>query len=121
MPKLSSDTAPQVLATEAMEIRSGALGDHVVAFETFREEARTDGLFDGLPGDRCQCPHWGYVFAGRVTFRFADHEEVFEAGDAYYAPAGHLTTIAAGSEFLEFSPAEAHARSQEVLQRNFRH
>ena len=56
-----------------------------------------------------------------MTFRFADHEEVFEAGDAYYAPAGHLTTIAAGSEFLEFSPAEAHARSQEVLQRNFRH
>ena len=21
-------------------------------------------LFKGLPGDLCQCPHWGYVLAG---------------------------------------------------------
>jgi hypothetical protein len=103
-----------------VEIRAGALDGYEAAFEFFREETRTDGLFDGLPGDRCSCPHWGYVFAGRVTFRFADHEEVFEAGDAFYAPAGHLTTIAAGTEFLEFSPAEEHARSQQVVRRNFR-
>ncbi len=43
MPKLPRDTAPQVLATEAMEIRSGARLAHHVAFECFREEARTDG------------------------------------------------------------------------------
>ena len=47
-------------------------------------------LLKGLPDDRCQCPHWGYVIKGRLTFRFADHEEVFEAGDAFYLPPGHV-------------------------------
>jgi hypothetical protein len=118
MPGLSRDTAPQVLETESMVIRSGPLGDHVAAFERFEEETRTDGLFDGLPGDRCSCPHWGYVFAGSITFRYADREETFVAGDAFYAPAGHLTTIAAGTEFLELSPADEHARAGEILRRN---
>ena len=35
------------------------------------------------------CPHWGYVFKGKITYRFADHEEIFEAGDAFYVPEGH--------------------------------
>ena len=34
----------------------------------------------GLPDDQCQCPHWGYVISGTMTFRFVDREEVFEAG-----------------------------------------
>ena len=24
-------------------------------------------LFAGLPGDRCDCPHWGYVVEGSIT------------------------------------------------------
>ena len=44
----------------------------------------------GLPDDRCHCPHWGYVLKGRLTFRFADRDEVFEAGDAFYLPPGHV-------------------------------
>ena len=41
-----------------------------------------------------------------MTFRFADHEEVFEAGDAFYLPPGHIPTAEAGTEFVQFSPAE---------------
>jgi hypothetical protein len=118
MPKLSRETAPNVQDMGVMEGRYGALEGYAVGFEHFREDARTDGLFDGLPDDRCQCPHWGYVFSGSITFRWADHEEVYEAGDAYYAPPGHLTTIAAGTEAVEFAPAEEHARSMETLGRN---
>lgn len=121
MPKLSRDTAPQVLATEAMEIRSGALGAHHVAFESFQEEARTDGLFDGLPDDRCQCPHWGYVVKGRVTFRFPDHEEVFEAGDAYYTPPGHVPVKhEPGSEIVQFSPAHELELTVAAMERNMK-
>jgi uncharacterized cupin superfamily protein len=40
----------------------------------------------GSPGDSCQCPHWGYVTAGRLTVRFGDREEVLEPGDAFYMP-----------------------------------
>ena len=65
----------------------------------------------GLPDDRCQSPHWGYVVAGSLTFRFADHDETYEAGDAYYAPPGHIPVVTAGAEVVEFSPTEAYART----------
>ena len=41
-------------------------------------------MFKGLPNDKCSRPHWGYVFKGRLTFDCGDHEEVFEAGDAFH-------------------------------------
>jgi hypothetical protein len=64
-------------------------------------------LFKGLPGDMCQCPHWGYVLSGSIHLRYADGtEEVMQAGDAYYWPAGHTGWTDEGVTFLEVSPAE---------------
>ena len=40
-------------------------------FVTFREDIDHTPLLRGLPDDRCQCPHWGYVINGRLTFRRA--------------------------------------------------
>jgi quercetin dioxygenase-like cupin family protein len=60
----------------------------------------------GLPEDRCQCPHWGYVFKGQLTFRSDQGEETFGPGDAFYLPAGHIPIVAAGTEYLQFSPSE---------------
>jgi quercetin dioxygenase-like cupin family protein len=69
-------------------------------------------------GDHCNCPHWGYVFKGRITFRFPDHDEVIEAGDACYVPAGHIPIAEAGTEYLQFSPADELHRTSEAIQRN---
>ena len=44
-------------------------------------------MLKGLPGDSCQCPHWGYLFAGQITVSYADREEVYEPGDAFYMAA----------------------------------
>ena len=33
-----------------------------------REDVDASPLLRGLPDDRCPCPHWGYVFTGRLTF-----------------------------------------------------
>jgi ribosomal protein L16 Arg81 hydroxylase len=89
-----------------------------VGFETFREHADGTPLFKGLPDDRCQSPHWGYVKRGKVTFKFADHDEVYEGGDAYYAPPGHVPVVEADTEVVEFSPTEEYGRTMEVLARN---
>ena len=63
-------------------------------------------LFKGLPGDACQCPHWGYVLAGSITLRYADGtEEVNRAGDLYHWPGGHTGWTDEGVTFIEFSPA----------------
>ena len=75
-------------------------------------------LFKGLPGDRCQCPHWGYVLKGALHYLYADHEEVYKAGDVYYAAPGHLPVLEAGTEFVEFSPADEEAKTKAVVERN---
>ena len=107
MPKASKTTATQSVDMGIMEGRYEELGGYTVGFEHFRENADGTPVFRGLPDDRCQSPHWGYVVTGRVVFRFADHDETYEAGDAYYAPPGHIPVVAAGTEVVEFSPAEA--------------
>ena len=53
-----------------------------------------------------------------MTFRYADHDEVYEAGDAYYAPPGHIPVVTAGTEVVEFSPTEEYDRTLEVVARN---
>jgi hypothetical protein len=58
----------------------------------------------GSHGNRCQCPHWGYVLKGRMRLKYPDHEEVYQAGDVYYATPTHITFFDAGCEFVEFSP-----------------
>src|SRR3954471_19505630 len=104
MPKASKDSASRVEDMGVMEGRYEELGGYTVGFETFREATDATPLFRGLPDDRCQSPHWGLIKSGSVTFRYADHEETYNAGDAYYAPPGHVPVIEAGTEIVEFSP-----------------
>jgi hypothetical protein len=100
------------------KIRQAEWGGTVVELGSFRQTVDPAPLFKGLPDDRCQCPHWGYVLKGRMRFRYADHEEVYNAGDAYYAPPGHLPLIEAGAEYVEFSHADQLAQSMQVIERN---
>ena len=53
-----------------------------------------------------------------MTFRHADGEEVFEAGDAFYTPPGHVPLVDAGTEIVQFSPSEELKKTEEVMQKN---
>ena len=75
-------------------------------------------MLKGLPNDRCSCPHWGYVLTGRVVFTFADCEEIHEAGDAFYVPPGHLVRVDAGTEYVQFSPADELHKISAVMEQN---
>ena len=71
----------------------------------------TTPLFEGLEGDLCQCPHWGYVLRGRLTTTDADGvEETVDAGDLFYWPAGHNVRVDADAEIVMFSPQHEHTR-----------
>lgn len=118
MPKASRDSASRVEDMGVMEGRYEELGGYTVGFESFRADADGTPLFRGLPDDRCQSPHWGYVVRGRLTFRYADKEEVYETGDAYYAPPGHVPVIEAGTDIVEFSPTEEYGQAMAVVARN---
>ena len=118
MPKTSLDTASRVVDAGVMEGRYEELGGYTVGFESFREDPDGTPLFRGLPDDRCQSPHWGYVISGRITLRFADRDEVYEAGDAYYAPPGHVPVVEAGTEVVEFSPTGEYEKTMAVIAEN---
>jgi hypothetical protein len=119
MPKASKETASQVVEVEGYEGRMEELGGWTVAFERYSADADLAPFFAGLPDDRCQSPHLGYVFRGKVTFTFADgREETYEAGDAYYAPPGHTPTLYADTEIVEFSPTKELKETIEAVMRN---
>lgn len=73
---------------------------------------RSAELLAGLPGGMCQCRHWGFMTAGRMTVRYVDREEVFDAGDAFYMPPGHTPAAEAGTEFIQFSSTDLLAETE---------
>jgi len=74
-------------------------------------------LFKELPNG-CECPHWGYLFKGRMRVKYADHEEVITAGEAYYLAPGHLPVMEEDCEMVEFSPKDLSRKMMEIAARN---
>ena len=118
MPKVSRESAAHVDDHGPVEDRHEDVEGYTINFVTFRQDIDSTPLLRGLPGDSCPCPHWGYVFKGRVTYTFEDREEVHEAGDAFYVPAGHLQRADAGTEYLQFSPADELRTVSETIMKN---
>jgi len=119
MPKVSRETASKIEDHGIVVDRSEDVAGYTIQFVSFLGDADGTPLLKGLPDDRCHCAHWGYVLAGRLTYRFADHDEVFEAGDAFYLPPGHIPIIEAGTELVQFSPAETLHEVSETMKQNF--
>jgi hypothetical protein len=118
MPSANKMTTPVAVDLPELQGRYAELDGYTVGFESYPEDVDPALLFQGLPGDRCQCPHWGVVQSGQITFRWADREETYGAGDAYYAPPGHLPLVAAGTSVVEFSPTDALGETMAVVERN---
>jgi hypothetical protein len=119
MPKVSKDSATQGGDYGPVVDRSEELAGYSVNFVTFRQDLDQTPMLKGLPDDRCPCPHWGYVTKGRLTFRFADHDEVFEAGDAFYLPPGHVgVSNERDTEYVQFSPANELREVSAVIMKN---
>jgi hypothetical protein len=122
MPKVSKDSASQVTQMgPAGEDRHEDLDGYTVDFMSFTQGGALAPMLKGLPDDMCQCPHWGYVVKGRMTMRFVDHEEIYEAGDAYYAPPGRRPVRhEPGTEIVQFSPTDDLKKTQAVMMKNMK-
>jgi hypothetical protein len=119
MPKVSRESATQGGEFGPVVDRSDQLDGYTVNFTSFREDIDGTPLMKGLPDDRCQCPHWGYVFKGNMTARYADRDEDYEAGDAFYIPPGHVPVAnEPGTEFVWFSPSEELRTAEAVMTKN---
>ena len=118
MPRTRKDEAPLLVDEPQIEGRYVELDHFTVSFEHFPVASDPAPLFRGLPDDRCQCPHWGYVLRGELTIAYADGEEIYRAGDAYYARPGHLPRPGDDAEVVEFSPTELLGQSMAVVGAN---
>jgi hypothetical protein len=71
----------------------------------------TTPLFEGLEGNLCQCPHWGYVLQGKLTTTdAAGQQESVSAGELFYWPPGHNVRVDADAEIVMFSPQHEHSK-----------
>ena len=87
-------------------------GYGMISGEYFSLGAGTDisPLLQGLEGDLCQSPHWGYVLQGELTVTYADgSHEVTNSGDLFYWPPGHTVKVGQDAEIILFSPQDEHS------------
>jgi hypothetical protein len=89
-----------------------ASGFHAISGECFTLSAGVDTtpLFQGLEGDLCQCPHWGFVLRGQLTTTNANGtRETVNTNDLFYWPPGHNVKVDADAEIVMFSPQREHS------------
>ena len=70
----------------------------------------TTPLFQGLEGNLCQSPHWGFVLQGQLTTTdAAGAKETVGANDLFYWPPGHNVKVDADAEIIMFRPQHEHS------------
>jgi hypothetical protein len=117
--KTSKAAAQDSFEMEGYEGHFSELGGYTVGYETYTADSDPSPLFKGLPDDHCQCPHWGVVLKGKLTYRYLDGtEETIGQGEAYYARPGHLPFLHAGTEVVEFSPTDNLKQTMDVINKN---
>lgn len=104
--------APGAVARQKMDF-GDASGYGKLSGEYFSLGAGTDitPLLQGLEGDLCQSPHWGYLLQGQVTVTYADGaQEVVNGGDLFYWPPGHTVKVGADAEVVLLRPQHEHGK-----------
>ena len=87
------------------------LGTISAEYFTLAAGVDTTPLFQGLEGDLCQCPHWGFVVHGQLTTTDAHGKrETVHTNDLFYWPPGHNVKVDADAEIVMFSPQHEHSQ-----------
>lgn len=116
--RIAKDQVPTRMAIPGATIRQhldfgDASGFNKISGEYFTLAAGVDTtpLFQGLEGDQCQCPHWGFVLTGRITTTDANGvQETVNAHDLFHWPAGHNVRVDDDAEIIMFSPQHEHSK-----------
>ncbi|MHB1245645.1 MAG: cupin domain-containing protein [Sulfuriferula sp.] len=86
------------------------LGKISCEYFTLSAGVDTTPLFQGLQGNSCQSPHWGFVLCGQLTTT-DEHgtQETVNQNDLFYWPPGHNVRVDADAEVVMFSPQHEHS------------
>ncbi|MDX6555426.1 MAG: hypothetical protein QOD86_1621 [Miltoncostaeaceae bacterium] len=117
METFTRETMAVAMESDGLEIRLEPAGEMTVG--RFRLPAGTDlrPLVQGLEGDLCQCPHWGYMLKGTLRMHTATGPKEYRAGEAFYWAPGHAPEALDDVEYVDFSPSRELATVLEHVQR----
>lgn len=116
---LSRKNAPRVESMPGFDGRYLEVDGYTLGFETFEQAGDFTPMYKGLPDDRCQSHHWGYVIKGRMIMHRPEGDVVAEAGEAYYVGPGHTGEVGLpGTEVIEFSPTAEYNETMAVMAKN---
>jgi len=102
------DELPVMLEAGPASVRGAEWGDMRLTLVSVPAGTDFGPLLKGLPNDRCQAPHWGYVLKGRLRVQYAEGEEILSTGDFYYMPADHTGVAEEDTDFIEIAPPKLH-------------
>jgi hypothetical protein len=104
--KIKKEDIPVTMqASGTIMRRLPGYGGMTVAYNEVPAGTDFSPLLQGLKNDSCHCPHWGYAVEGAIRVKYDDgNEEVINAGDVFYLPAGHTAVVEKDLKYLEFSP-----------------
>jgi mannose-6-phosphate isomerase-like protein (cupin superfamily) len=114
MSKASSSTGTAKDFGVAVD-RTTVVDGYSISFVSIRQTHDLGPILASLPAGHCTCPHWGYVLKGKITIRYSDREETVTAGEAFYMPPGHAPAAEAGTELIQFSPADQLAEVEQAI------
>jgi hypothetical protein len=112
MRSIRAADVPIALKDDNVEVRLSEVGEMTVGYFRFAKGTDLGPALVGLPGDMCQCPHWGYMLEGTLLMRTPSGDHTYEAGQAFYWAPGHAPEALEDCAYVDFSPT---AQLQEVL------
>ena len=118
MPAASRDELPLQQITSEYSSRFVDWGGMTVGIEAAPAGMDATSSLKGLPGDRCQAHHWGYLLSGRIVVDYGDEQETIVGGQAYYVRPGHRISFEEDSEAVEFTPTDELERTLDVVRAN---
>jgi hypothetical protein len=96
---------PMAIEGDGVEFRAEEVGGNTLAWVRLPAGADLRPGLEGLPGGLCQCPHWGYMIAGRLVMHTADGDHTYRAGEAFYWAPGHAPEAVEDCEYVDVSPS----------------
>ena len=104
MQSITADEVPITIKGEGVEVRTAEVGEMTVSFIRLAAGVDLAPALVGLEGDKCQCPHWGYLLEGRLLMRSDAGDTTYEAGEAFYWAPGHAPAAITDCAYVDYSP-----------------
>lgn len=104
MSGITREDLPVAMNAAGLELRFTPVGNMILSFYRIPKGTDFASLLKGLPGDMCQCPHWGHLLKGKILVHTGMGDETVEAGQVFYMAPGHVPEFPEDCELFEFAP-----------------